>query len=251
MDWIPLWRALASHPKTRRLRRELDCTILEAVGALCLLWSWAVDYAPDGDLTRWADEDIADACAWDGDATEFVAGLTAAGFVDSDRTLHDWDEYTGKHLAKYEADRARKRGGNSAEAPRNLRALSAEPRRIEVDLEVEVDPEGEKTKSTALARRKAEPVSEFDRFWAVYPRKVGKRRAESAHKRALGRADAGVIHAGAERLASDPNLPERRFIPYPEKWLNGDQWNDEPLPPRHVSQHPTDRRVRELLGRQP
>ena len=35
---------------------------------------------------------------------------------------------------------------------------------------------------------------------------------------------------GAVRLASDPNLPETQFIPYPSTWLNREGWNDEPYP---------------------
>lgn len=78
----------------------------------------------------------------------------------------------------------------------------------------------------------AERAGTFAAFWEVYPRKVGKRRAESAHRSALGRAEAGVIHEGATRLAEDPNLPESQFIPHPTTWLNRDGWLDEPLPPR-------------------
>lgn len=75
----------------------------------------------------------------------------------------------------------------------------------------------------------AQPHS-FVEFWQIYPRKVGKRRAESAYRQALGRVDAGVIRAGAARLAADPNLPELQFIPHPTTWLNRDGWEDDPFP---------------------
>lgn len=73
----------------------------------------------------------------------------------------------------------------------------------------------------------------FARFWSAYPRKVGKKTAETKFKTALKRADAETIIAGAHRLADDPNLPEAQFIPHPSTWLNRDGWEDEPLPERH------------------
>jgi hypothetical protein len=75
-----------------------------------------------------------------------------------------------------------------------------------------------------------EPSEAFVRFWSAFPRKVGKRTAALAFRRAEGRASAEVIIAAAQRLAEDPNLPEERFVPHPTTWLNRDGWEDEPLP---------------------
>ena len=72
----------------------------------------------------------------------------------------------------------------------------------------------------------------FDEFWGIYPRRVGKRKAESEFIRACTRAPVEGILAGARRLATDPNLPEKRFIPHPATWLHQDRWGDEPLPAR-------------------
>ncbi|OIR41170.1 hypothetical protein BJP08_08060 [Corynebacterium sp. NML140438] len=72
----------------------------------------------------------------------------------------------------------------------------------------------------------------FDEFWGIYPRRVGKRKAESEFLRACTRAPVEEILAGARRLATDPNLPEKRFIPHPATWLHQDRWGDEPLPAR-------------------
>lgn len=72
----------------------------------------------------------------------------------------------------------------------------------------------------------------FDEFWTIYPRRVGKRKAESEFIRACTRAPVEEILAGARRLATDPNLPEKRFIPHPATWLHQERWGDEPLPAR-------------------
>ena len=73
----------------------------------------------------------------------------------------------------------------------------------------------------------------FSEFWSAYPKKVAKADARKAFAAAMKRADVDDIIAGARRLRDDPNLPEKQYIPHPGKWLRGDQWEDEPLPPRN------------------
>jgi hypothetical protein len=76
----------------------------------------------------------------------------------------------------------------------------------------------------------------FEEFWEIYPRKVGK----SAAKRALAvvsrETSLDDILAGARRIANDPNLPPKSFIPYPATWLNRSGWEDEPYPVRGESE---------------
>jgi hypothetical protein len=74
----------------------------------------------------------------------------------------------------------------------------------------------------------------FDRFWAIYPRRVSKRDARKAFDQALPRASPAAILAGAERYRDDPNRV-LRFTKYPATWLNRDCWEDDPEPDRHDS----------------
>lgn len=74
----------------------------------------------------------------------------------------------------------------------------------------------------------------FDQFWNEYPRKFGKGQARKAFEGALGMADFEVILEGVRRLASDPNLPEERFIPYPATWLSREGWEDQPYPGKEL-----------------
>lgn len=86
----------------------------------------------------------------------------------------------------------------------------------------------------------------FAAFWQIYPRHVGKEAAHRAWQRAIQRTrDPQRLLDGARRYASDPNLPaDRQFIPYPATWLNQGRWDDEPLPPRPLSeQSRTERNV--------
>lgn len=75
----------------------------------------------------------------------------------------------------------------------------------------------------------------FEIFWEVYPKKVDKFNAKKAFVKAVKEHGADVIVEGARRLANDPNLPPRQFIPYPASWLRAGGWSNEPYAPRERS----------------
>ena len=76
----------------------------------------------------------------------------------------------------------------------------------------------------------------FAIFWAEYPKKKAKIKAATAFDNAIeeydGDKDAFVellLKAISEQVESEDWLREDgRFIPYPEAWLNGKRWQDEP-----------------------
>lgn len=111
-SWIESHTDLRIHPKTERLMRILHISRVQAVGHLHLLWWWCWDYAPDGDLSRWQDVDLAIAADWDGEPEVFIASLRDAGFLDVDderRCIHDWDKLSGKQRKRLDANAARMR----------------------------------------------------------------------------------------------------------------------------------------------
>lgn len=75
---------------------------------------------------------------------------------------------------------------------------------------------------------------EFNEFWMMYPRRVEKLAARKAFTKQF--AEHGrVIIEGALRMANDPNLPPKQFIPYPASWLNAGGWESEPYPERELT----------------
>ena len=85
-----------------------------------------------------------------------------------------------------------------------------------------------------------DPADRFDEFWDLVPvgRKVKRPKAVAAFRAAVKRAgDPQIVIDGMRRYADDPNLPDPRgpeaqYILHPTTWLNGDCWNDPPLPAR-------------------
>ncbi|AGZ36551.1 MAG: hypothetical protein ACOKSU_24910 [Pseudomonas sp.] len=71
---------------------------------------------------------------------------------------------------------------------------------------------------------------EFDRFWKLYPRKVGKANAEKAWKKL--KVDTSLFNSMGTALAAWSKSPDwtkdgGQFIPHAATWLNGKRWEDE------------------------
>lgn len=81
----------------------------------------------------------------------------------------------------------------------------------------------------------------FDGFWAAYPKRADKGHARTAWAKAVRKADATEIVEAALRFANDPNLPEPKYIPLAATWLNGERWEDGPLPDRRDTPRSSDR----------
>ena len=113
MAWIESNQELGRHPKMKKLARLLSISWPEAVGYLHYLWWWALDYAQDGDLSKYEYGDIADAVMWQGDPIEFVNALIESGFLDKTEDdgliIHDWFDYAGRLIEKRVANRERMR----------------------------------------------------------------------------------------------------------------------------------------------
>jgi hypothetical protein len=113
MAWIESNQELGRHPKMKKLARLLSISWPEAVGYLHYLWWWALDYAQDGDLSKYEYGDIADAVLWQGDPEIFVNALIESGFLDKTEDggliIHDWFDYAGRLIEKRVANRERMR----------------------------------------------------------------------------------------------------------------------------------------------
>lgn len=90
-------RGTVDHPKVYDLCECLKCRRPVALGYLELLWDFAREYAPQGDIGRYSDKRIEAACDWNGASGRLISALTSAGWVDScpDHRLiiHDWSDH--------------------------------------------------------------------------------------------------------------------------------------------------------------
>jgi hypothetical protein len=127
-----------------------------------------------------------------------------------------------EHIAKRWANKG---NGQEPTTPPN-RSPTSPPCSLETEAESETEAEKGDTslRSVSLPRaRRAE--SDFEDFWAAYPRKIGKDAARKAFANAKKRAPIEAIAAGlnSARWPTDP-----QFIPHPATWLNQGRWQDDP-----------------------
>ncbi len=81
--------------------------------------------------------------------------------------------------------------------------------------------------------------SEFARFWAAYPRRVGKADALKAFQQVGG--NQALVDLMIAALDWQRNTPQwtragGQFVPYPGSWLRGRRWEDEPFEPPQFSE---------------
>lgn len=106
MAWIESHQQLGRHPKTKAAARSLGISRVQMVGHLHYLWWWALDFAEDGDLSKFDPEDISEEAMWEGDAEQFIQALQDTGFL-KDMHINDWEVYTGRLVAQRESNRER------------------------------------------------------------------------------------------------------------------------------------------------
>lgn len=209
--------------------------------------SWSAAQLTDGFIPS----HVALALGSPDEATSLVkSGL----WVESDGgyQFHDWDDYQPKKddVLKEREDkrqrmadlRAKRRDAARAESVTSNSRVTTPARAGSVtNLCSSPDPtrpdptyiETPTVSHAQTASRSSEHATRFDEFWATYPRKVGKDKCRAKYTAAIKRAgDEQTVIDGAHRLAADPNLPEKQYIPHPTTWLERGGWNDEPLPPR-------------------
>ena len=74
-------KAAFDHPKVKRLAKSLGVPLYGSRGICEGLWHFAAKHAPQGDVGRWSDSEIAEAIDWDGEPKALVDGLVACRFL--------------------------------------------------------------------------------------------------------------------------------------------------------------------------
>jgi|TARA_B100001094_G_scaffold51922_1_gene47454 hypothetical protein len=147
MAWIKSEQALGQHPKLKLVANELGITIPQAIGHLHLFWWWAVDYAENGDITRYKDF-VPFSAQWEGEPEDFTKALIKHGWIDENDgklTIHDWVEYTGALIEIRQKDAERKRQSrqraNSKTSANKFAKSNGDTREWTSEAEIEQSPE--------------------------------------------------------------------------------------------------------------
>ncbi|MDR9777220.1 hypothetical protein RJJ65_32195 [Rhizobium hidalgonense] len=70
----------------------------------------------------------------------------------------------------------------------------------------------------------------FEEFWGLYPRRVGKGKAEASFSKALNQSPfSQIMHGLRQQIAYLESKP-MDLRPHPTTWLNQKRWLDDPQP---------------------
>lgn len=97
-------RGTPTHPKMFTLSKLLGIPLPHAVGIMEILWQFTANYAPQGDIGKFTDDEIANAVHWEGNSTELVENLIHSRWVDrcdhKRLIIHDWVDHCEDSVKK-------------------------------------------------------------------------------------------------------------------------------------------------------
>lgn len=64
----------------------------------------------------------------------------------------------------------------------------------------------------------------FEEWWSIWPKKVARSDAERAFKKAIKKIPLPALLASTHTWVNATNDMEKRFLPNPATWLNGERW---------------------------
>ncbi len=127
-----------------------------------MLWWWVLDWAQDGDISKYQDIDIADAVSFDGEPQVLMRALVDAGYVietQAGREIANWFKIGGQIIESKKQDAERKREarekkrlkkeglsdvqeksvGHPLDSPGTSEGVPTDVRSIDKDLDIDID----------------------------------------------------------------------------------------------------------------
>lgn len=234
MAWISVHEQVLGG-KLRSLANELRCSQNEVLGLLVRFWLWGINNADeDGRIESATKDDVADVMNIGIDKrispSDAVDAMIATRWIDFDNGclyIHDWKEWQKqwyKALKVREADNERK-AKERAKIRDAKAAVPAPSKRLPEQGGSKVSTDGGETNPPSDSSKKLETgySTEFEEFWQIYPRKIGKGDAYKCYKARLhdGWRPSDLVEA-ARRYAMEVSKKhtEKEYIKHPKTFLS-------------------------------
>jgi len=226
--WFRLYDDVLNDPKVQRLSGD---TFKFWINMLCIA-------SKNGGVLP-SIEDMAFALRVSNDVcTSLIDELKTCGLIDGGKRLvpHGWEK------RQYKSDTSTDRVKRFRERSRNVTETVSETA-PDTDTETDTETDAKQNKRNPIVPLKSRSASsaEFDAFWSVYPKRIGRGLAEKAWKKALTFAPASEITSVAR---SYPWNKDPQFIPHPATWLNQRRWQDDLTPMQTKLESTADRIMR-------
>jgi hypothetical protein len=251
-------RGTPEHPKVYDLMEILSRRRPEVLGYLELLWQFTSKYTPRGDVGRFSDARIEAACDWRGRKGALIDGLVRSRWIDRDSThrlvIHDWeahaDETVKRRLSRDKTNfisfqpltenmsgiltdtvKLNSSGKTGLCTPTGtpMSTGTSTPPAVAADAAVlELSPpNGTEKKQRAPNSPSAVESVNFQQFYKLYPRHVGRGAALKAYRHAIQTTAHEEILDGLKRLLPSLLESDEQYRAHPATWLNARRWEDE------------------------
>ncbi len=225
-------REAFDHRKLKRLKKRLGLRMWGARGICESLWHVTAREAPQGDIGKLTNDEIADAIDWAESADVLVKALIESELLDECRTVHrllvhDWAEHADNGVRNKLKNRGLEfitlNGGPDPPPGHSpVGSGSGSGSGLEGGC-------GGKPPAVRVT------AAQLDVIYRLYPRKVEPRKAKDAIRGAIKRLakqghDDPIRHITDRTLAfsKSPKGQSGRYCPYPATWFNGDRFDDDP-----------------------
>ena len=226
------------------LKNRLQLPRYVVIGLLEGLWYLTATNAPEGDVGRFSDLEIAAWLEWSGDAGQLVEAFVGSGFLDRDDrfrlVVHGWDEHCPNHIANN-----LKRWGKSFAAvcepttDSTVETTKEPPKQSpsEVTPNLTNTNQTESNQTQPIHRARGEYSDEFENWWKCYPRREAKGAAWKAWPKAVASIQQAQDIAQptavtwlietTKRFSESPK-GKGEYVPHPATFLNEKRFDDDP-----------------------
>ena len=216
--YVRVMTGFYSHRKTAKLRSLFGN---DAFWIPPRLWAYAAEHQPDGNLTDYTSEVLADVLGCSKYANSMLEALKKCGFVDESGMIHDWNQHNGYH-EKF-AERAKK-----AAAARWSKEKSPTPPKEDIGKGKEERGDKHCLTDACSIKSPSAPVDvSAEDIYRAYPLKVAKPAALRAITKAMEKIEPKTLLELTKAYAARRN-GDLSFMPMPSTWFNQERFNDDP-----------------------
>jgi hypothetical protein len=225
-------RGTSNHPKVYELAAALKIKRPLALGYLQLLWDFAADYAPEGDVGRYSDSRIEAALDWGGARGKLVAALVHSRWLDptEERRLvvHDWLDHAEKSVHR-KLQRAALR--NQADTKKVTHQSGVTDAVLDTPVREGAPPAFAFNRSPSQSPPTLDSLAE--KLYSRHPNRAGRILFEQALAQALSAAvdpDATATRIESAHAAWLPNWERDggRYAPRLDRWIQSGGFLDDP-----------------------
>ncbi len=219
-DWIKLETATPDKPEILRAARRLNADRDLVFGKLIRMWAWFDKNSVDGRVDGIVSTDIDELVGMPG----FADALRHAGWLVYDDAVEfvqmpNFNLHNGES-AKKRALKTRRQN--------NWRAGGVDGF-VDGDVDAQASTDASTREEKSIKETPIVPLKpkiDFEPWWALYPRKIGKLKAQTTYERIVkkGTATEAELLDGLRRYIREK--PINQDWCHPTTWLNGGRWMD-------------------------